>query len=226
MKTSPTHANVALIAIVDPRPIFKKGFRETLIQSRKFLEIIEANSCQELERIYPDRDPEIIFISGTGFSDADLINLAGRLKRYSHIARIAVYDNRKSVEFLLTFFRDSIGGYLPEDFDDRDLNMCINSLALGLYYVNSELAYQLITHKPTRQKQSQTKVLSGLERKVAGCLIKGMSTSQIAEMLDRRSSTISTVKSNIYRKTNVHNIIDLDKTLRKQGTSLETLEET
>lgn len=214
MKTLPALTNVDLIAIVDPRPIFRKGFNETLAQLRKSSEIIEASNFQELEKKYPDRTPEIIFVSGTGFSDLEVLSLAVRLRRYSPLAGIAVYDNRKSIDFLLTFFQDSIGGYLPDDFDADDLDICINTLTMGLHYVNTEIVYKLITQKPDNRKQPRTSTLSGLERKVAGCLIKGMSTSQIAQTLDRRSSTISTVKSNIYRKTNVRNIIDLATTLR------------
>lgn len=97
--------------------------------------------------------------------------------------------------------------------------MCIDSLAAGLHHINSEIAYQLITQKNLDQKKRQPGTLSGLEQKVAGCLIRGMTTSEIAQTLDRRSSTISTVKSNIYRKTKVHNIINLERVLRKQGAS-------
>lgn len=225
MKTSPIYVNVDLIAIVDPRPVFKAGFREILSRTRKSLEIVEASSCHELERRHVGHSPEVIFFSGAGYSDLEIISLASRLRRYSPLAGIAVYDNRPSLDFLITFFQDSIGGYLPEDFDERDLEMCINSLAAGLYYVNSEIAYRLITGKRIRQKQPRTTTLSMLERKVAGCLIRGMTTSEIAQTLDRRSSTISTVKSNIYRKTQVHNIIDLAATLKNPDTPLEVLGE-
>lgn len=219
MKTPPTSTNVDLIAIVDPRPVFKRGFRQTLSQSRAALEVIEAVNCQDLEKKHHGRSPAIIFVFGAGVPDVEIINLANRLRRYSPQAAIAVYDNRKSMNFLLTFFRESIGGYLPEDFDSRELDMCIDSLAAGLHYINSEIAYQLITQKNQDQKKRQPGTLSGLEQKVAGCLIRGMTTSEIAQTLDRRSSTISTVKSNIYRKTKVHNIIDLERVLRKQGAS-------
>jgi|GEM_PF-1410497 len=223
MKTSSIYINVDLVAIVDPRPIFKRGFSEILLQARESLRVIEASSCQELERKHAEYAPEVIFLSGAGHSDMEIINLANRLRRYCPLAGIAIYDNRSSLDFLMTFFQDSISGYLPEDFDERDLEMCINSLAAGLHYVNSEIAYRLITHKRSRQKQSRTTVLSGLERKVAGCLIRGMTTSEIAHTLDRRSSTISTVKSNIYRKTQVHNIIDLAATLKNQDSTPEVL---
>jgi len=221
MSSSPIYVNVDLIAIVDYRPIFRQGFRHILSQTRKSLKVIEASSSQELEKKYAGYEPEIIFFSGAGHSDLEIINLASRLRRYSQFAGIAVYDNRTSLDFLMTFFQDSIGGYLPEDFDERDLEMCINSLAAGLHYVNSEIAYRLITQKRSRHKESRTMALSGLERKVAGCLIRGMTTSEIALTLDRRSSTISTVKSNIYRKTRVHNIIDLAETLKNQNALLE-----
>lgn len=221
MKTLPIYVGVDLIAIVDPRPMFKRGFKQVLSQTRESLEIIDASSYQELERKYAKQTPEIIFFSGAGYSDLEIINLANRLRRYSPLAGIAVYDNRASLDFLITFFQDNIRGYLPEDFDERDLESCINSLAAGLQYVNSEIAYRLITQKRSRKKKSPATTLSGLERKVAGCLIKGMTTSEIAHTLDRRSSTISTVKSNIYKKTKVHNIIDLAETLKNQDMTVE-----
>jgi len=222
MKIPLTSANVDLIAIVDPRPIFKTGFRETLAHTRKPLEIIEADNCPELERKYAHRAPGIIFISGTGYSDLEIINLASRLSRYNPLCSIVVYDNRKSCDFLLSFFKESIAGYLPENFDARELDMCINSLAKGDRYINSKIAYELI-NRP-RQKQPRKTELSGLEQKVASCLIRGMTTSQIAHTLDRCSSTISTVKSNIYRKTKVNNIIDLARALKKQEASFAAFE--
>lgn len=141
MKTPPTSTNVDLIAIVDPHPVFKRGFRQTLSQSRAALEVIEAVNCQDLEKKHHGRSPAIIFVFGAGVPDVEIINLANRLRRYSPQAAIAVYDNRKSMNFLLTFFRRVLEDICRRISTPVNL-ICVSILLLPAYII-------LIVKSPT-----------------------------------------------------------------------------
>jgi len=53
------------------------------------------------------------------------------------------------------------------------------------------------------------KQLSKREKEICILLIKGKSTNEIANQLNIKSNTVSTIKKKIYYKSNVSNLIEL-----------------
>ncbi|PWJ55326.1 DNA-binding NarL/FixJ family response regulator [Dyadobacter jejuensis] len=207
-----SHHNIKVIAIIDSRPMFREGVKASLMCLHGSFEILESKTCQELEMLYPGIYPDIILMAGQGISDLEIFSTCSQLMQYCPSSRVVIYDNNRSKDFIILCLKNRVRGFLYESFHQKDLEACLTALAKGIPYVNSDLAYLLIIEDLERQKRLK-KLFTKMEAEVATHLISGLSTSQIAKELNRRSSTISTTKSNIFRKAKVHNIIDLARVL-------------
>lgn len=122
--------------------------------------------------------------------------------------KVILYDCQESVNNIISFFRENIDAYLPDTFDENELRECMTTIKANRLYVNTQMAVQLLTVKSQGRAEKQVR-LTPAETKVAKLLVRGMRPSLIAKELDRKISTISTIKSRIFKKTKVNNIIDL-----------------
>lgn len=205
MKRDSHNASDPSVLIIDSRPMFRKGLSSCLLRLLKSASILEANHSKDSFEV----KSEVIFIFGGDLADTEIIVAIRNLRKTNVDAKIVLYDYRHSLRFLLSFFRESLNGYLPGNFGDKELEECLQDLNSNRLYVNNEAAYQMLLSNLSGK--SHKKLLSSLEDKVAHYLLKGLGTSQIAGIMDRRPSTISTVKASIFKKTKVDNVIDLAK---------------
>lgn len=193
------------VAIIDSRPMFRRGLMSSVLSIYETSDIQEFSDYKELAEI----KSEVIFISGADLSSSEILASIKSLHKNSVHSKIVLYEYRDSLNFLLTCFQESLNGYLSGSFTGNDLEDCMRCLDNNKLYLNNEVAYQMLMSN--LKNKPQKKILSGLENKVAEYLLRGMGTTQIANLLDRRPSTISTVKANIFKKTQVKNVVELAK---------------
>ena len=153
-------------------------------------------------------------ISVKNMSDKAIISNIKKLRLLQETSKIVLYGYQQPILNIIGFFQEKINGYLPDNFTDSELRECMTALAANRIYINMEIAIELmITPRPVRSKKKS--VLTLTETKVANLLVRGLSPSRIAKEMDRKISTISTIKSNILRKTQVSNVIDLAQVMQK-----------
>ena len=161
-------------------------------------------------------------ISVRNMSDKTIIHNIKKLRLLQETCKIVLYGYQQPVPNIIAFFREKISGYLPDDFTDSELGLCITALAANRIYINMQIAIELmITPRPVRTRKKS--ILTLTETKVADLLVRGLRPSHIAKEMDRKISTISTIKSNILKKTQVSNVIDLAQVMQKAPKEVSNL---
>lgn len=99
-----------------------------------------------------------------------------------------------------------------------ELLKCISEVESEKNYVSNEIMEILIpkwisTGKDTASNNHIT--LTHREFEIATFLIDGASVSEISKKLQRKTSTISTIKKNLFRKLQIQNLVDLKDSLEK-----------
>lgn len=194
--------------IVDNRPMYRSGIKSMLQSMRPGCRFSEYHLMPELTTDSPQNGSSYFFIRIGKMPDRAIISDIKRLRSAYKSCKIILYDYQQSVDNLINFFREKIDAYLPDDFSGEDLHECISSLTENRVYVNMQIAIELLIKNPIVRPRKTSK-LTPTEIKVANFLVNGLSPSLIAKEMDRKISTISTIKSNIFKKTQVNNVVDL-----------------
>ena len=203
-----------VMAIVDNRPMYRDGIKAGVESMMPECRFSEHDSCTDLLLDRQAGSSTYIMISVRNMSDKAIISNIKKLRSLQEISKIVLYGYQQPILNIIGFFQEKINGYLPENFTDSELRECMTALAANRIYINMEIAIELmITPRPVRSKKKS--VLTLTETKVANLLVRGLSPSHIAKEMDRKISTISTIKSNILRKTQVSNVIDLAQVMQK-----------
>jgi DNA-binding NarL/FixJ family response regulator len=197
-----------LMVIIDERPMFRTGIKKTIQSDISKFSFIEMSSFDDLSLTEYKNDNLACFIRLGNKQDKAIVNLIRRIKGAYKTCKIVLYDYQDSPDYIITLFKEEIDAYLPDNFDESDLKECFVSIGANRRYLDNQMALQLLAFKPG--KLSERKVqFTPTEVKVAKLLVRGMRTSLIAQEMGKKISTISTIKSNIFKKAKVNNIIAL-----------------
>ena len=195
-------------AIVDNRPMFRTGLKKSIQSIDPQSVVAEYGSFDELSCEDQKYDYTNFFIRVGNSPYANIVKNIRNIKSSCKSCKIILYDYHLSINYIIGFFGEKINAYLADDFDETEIRECLISIEFNKLYLNKQISLKLLTINPLKIKKHSTR-LTATETRVADLLVRGMKTTVIAKEMDRKTSTISTIKSNIYKKTNVNNIIDL-----------------
>jgi len=212
MKTthnSTTACDTARIVIIDKRTVFRKGLRTSILEIYPQASVFESDSVTRLMSQYSAAAPDILLFAGNLLTDNINAELPDLLKNSFKHSKTIIYCTRASIMSLSPFHNKSVYGYIPDDFDEPELQQCLLAVMAGKKYISPDLVWEYLGRSSEQQQSARTEKLSKSEGLVANLLVEGKSVSSIAQSMGRNISTISTQKANIFRKMKVKNIIEL-----------------
>ncbi len=200
------------IALADDHAMLLDGI-STLIESQPNLHVVcKAQNGKELIHFVEISVPDLCIIDMEmpimdGMAASELL-----LKRFPDLKIIVLtmYQEQSLVKNLVNM---GISGYLLKTSDKDELLFAINQVLKGKTYFDGKLMNQtrnaeeeLITSPNDFSKVSK---LSEREKEVAILLCNGLSNKQVAEKLFVSPSTVDNHRTNLMKKLDVHNVVEL-----------------
>lgn len=138
------------------------------------------------------------------------INMIDAIKLRSPSVKILVFSSYDESVFAIRYIKAGANGYLNKESSESELKKAIVGILNGGIYMSEALKdKQLLDMATNKPSTNELENLSNRELEVINLLIKGNTTSEIAEKLSIRLNTVSTYKSTIYQKMEVNNLVDL-----------------
>lgn len=202
------------IALIDKHPIFRKGVSLILT---KYNSDIVIHEYSEFKEYYKSQfvKTDLVILGINGESDFREIKSNKSLLKHLEKFKVIVYETEDINDHLVELLSLGIRGYLKKTCPVQEFLTCVTTVISGSKYVNNQ---DLINHFHQTYKM-EVKVDNGIltrrQREVANFLIQGRKTSEISEVLDIKSSTVSTLKAQVYNKLGVSNVIELKRWFEK-----------
>ena len=199
------------IALIDKHPILRLGLSFCL--KKHFIEVIvkEGNDIIEYNELHPAAAPNLIIQGINENPKESNFHTVERIKGYHPKTPIIIYDENPMNFKKMPYLESGINGYVLKQNDVGELLACIDAVLNGKYYISPQLLEylsQAFMKKKTIHNEKQN-LLTKREQEVAKYLCEGMQTSSIASKTGRKSSTISTIKTKIFKKLGVKNTLEL-----------------
>ncbi|MBE9466654.1 LuxR C-terminal-related transcriptional regulator [Dyadobacter subterraneus] len=199
------------ILLLDTSPILAIGFRQFLKKHFGNAILHFSLKLSNLDFI-KFAQPDLIILGTTKSILIDDIHLVYNVKRRFPQVPIIIFLDTRFGPTVIPFFLAEVSGIIPQNSNEISLAECIRSILLGKTYFFPQDCHDLhqiwLKNKELRSNHVFIR-LSKREFEIATFLINGFKTGEIAKKLNRSTSTISTIKNNVFRKLNVTNIVKL-----------------
>src|SRR5260221_2391398 len=204
------------ILIADDHAIVRKGLIQILLEEYPSASIGEVEDAEQL--IYKDINEEwdvvICDLSMPGRSGLDALH---QIKQFSRRMPVLIMSMHPEDQYALRVLKAGASGYLGKDTIHDDLIRAIQTVRLGKRFITPSIAEKLAEAFNADADQMLHEALSDREFDVLKLLASGKSVSEIAEQLSLSVTTVSTYRSRIMKKMNMHSNADLTRYALEKG---------
>jgi DNA-binding NarL/FixJ family response regulator len=204
------------LALIGNNVVLNLGLRQVIGESTEKFSIKESENLASFHQTQSSDTPTIIMlVVDTGKDGDDLEQITQALKWYPS-AHIVIYDNILDLEKVPVYLRSEVQGYVTKKSALSEITKCLTTVQSGKRFLSNDVMdwvlnkfYYQQQPKSVKSHKKSNLNLTQHELMIARHLASGMKTSTIAQKIDRKLSTISTIKYNIFKKLNIDNVIDL-----------------
>jgi DNA-binding NarL/FixJ family response regulator len=205
------------ILVIDKYPLIRIGLTIAIQNHFDNCEIEQSETLELFQSSQSKFIPDLI-IQGfpKGDRESNLIVIS-RARAFYPKAGLIIYDEQPISSRLIEYIQAGADAYLVKEGTIEELISCITDVSNGKRFINNETLITAILNKPFASQKLDAKhktFLTAHEYEIANYLRDGKKTSWIAQKLGRKSSTISTIKANIFKKLEVDNIIKLNEAIK------------
>ncbi|WP_221393266.1 response regulator transcription factor [Dyadobacter sp. NIV53] len=203
------------IALIDKHPILRTGLVFFIKDHFTEATILESDSIVTFYESYRDQKPDLIILGISQDSNSNNLNFINLVKKKYPKAAIVLYDEKPGTSMGFHYLKAGVKGYLSKQNNLTELIDCITDVLKGKRYICNDVLEIILDGNFVEKIDSQEENISltSREYEIAQYLSQGMKTSLIAQTLGRKMSTISTIKTNIFKKLEVDNILKLREVL-------------
>lgn len=210
------------ILIIDDHPLFREGIKTIISRDSRFEVIDEAGNGREgLEkatRLKPD-----VAVVDISLPDTTGMELARKIRIQSSKSRVMILSMHSKIEYIVEAFQAGATGYVVKESAAERLGQALEAVAAGEYYLDSSISQEVVAklmQSPVREAKvsdSGYGKLSSREQEIMRLLAEGITKSEIADQLCISIKTVENHRTNIMRKLNIHNSMELVRYAARLG---------
>ena len=210
--------------LVDDHAVVRTGMK-FLLEDESNLEIVgEASSGKEALQKIPDLKPDVLLLD-INMPEMNGIETAQQvLKRYPKV-KILIFSMHNDPDYIVKSIESGVNGYLLKDAEKEEITKAIVAVNAGEKYFPPAVSAILVTALqettiPKVKAKSENKVLSKLskkEREILRQISEGLSSKDIADMMDLSIRTVSNHRANMLKKTGLNNTAELIRMASNEG---------
>jgi two-component system, NarL family, invasion response regulator UvrY len=188
------------ILIADDHSMIRKGLKLFMQLNLGYNDIQEAGSCSGLmnelvKKNYSHLVLDIIL------SDGSTLEVIPNIRRVYPDLHICIFSMQPAEVYGEALKQYGISYYLPKTVGEEEMQQVLQR------FLNNEVPVK--SQNGSQVHDNPFRALAPRELEILHYVLKGIGTKDIAETLNLKMNTVSTIKTRIYEKTNAGNIKEL-----------------
>lgn len=195
------------VLIVDDHPLFRRGLREVIEESNRFVVVGEASDGEEAIRLVSGLGPDVAVV------DIDMprfngLQLARAIRKLVVPVRIVFLTMYKEEDMFNAAMDLGVKAYVLKDSAADDILTALDRVATGETFISSALSGMLQRRSDrTRQlllSKPEIDRLTPTERRILKLIAEDRTSKEIAGVLGISVRTVENHRLNICHKLNLH----------------------
>ncbi|MBS1620257.1 MAG: response regulator transcription factor [Bacteroidetes bacterium] len=196
------------VLIADDHAIVRKGLKQLLLEEYPSAVIGEAGDAETLVAAATNDQWDVVIcdMNMPGRSGLDALSQLKHLNPKLPVLIISMYPED---QYALRVLKAGASGYLAKETVHDELSKAIRTVLNGRKYITPDVAERLAESLTAETEKKPHELLSDREFDVFKLLAVGKSVTEIAEQLSLSVTTISTYRSRIMEKMQMHSNAEL-----------------
>jgi len=205
------------ILVVEDHPIFRQGVVDLLSVEPDFQVVgavgDAASALDLLEQVSPT-----LMIVDISLPDSNGFELVQAAKERFPLLFIVALSTHTKQNYVLRMLQAGATGYITKESAPDKLVEGIRAVGSGAMYIDGQLQQGMTDSllRDVRNEPAPMK-LTRREQEVLSLLVEGRNTKEIAELLDISPKTVEVHRTNLMKKLNLKNTIDLVRYALREG---------
>lgn len=207
------------ILLADDHAVLREGLRMVLEREPDFQVVVEASDGQEAVEKTRMLRPDLVLMD-IAMPRMNGVEATRRIKRHCPETKVVVLTQYDDRTYVLPILQAGADGYILKQSDSQDLVEGIRAVLRGEASLSPPVARQLVdlvTSEPKPGPEAPEAALTDREREVLILIAEGYSTRQIAELLGISPKTVDVHRTNLMRKLNLHNRVEVTRYAIRHG---------
>jgi DNA-binding NarL/FixJ family response regulator len=210
------------IVIIDDHPLFREGIKTIISRDRRFEVVEEAGNGREgLEKVV-NLKPDVAVVD-ISLPDTTGLEVARKIHLQCPHTRVMILSMHSKIDYIVEAFQAGATGYVVKESATERLVQALGSVAAGEYYLDSSISQEVVAKlmqspvKEAKVSDSGYGKLSSREQQIMRLLAEGVTKSEIADQLCISIKTVENHRTNIMRKLDIHNSMELVRYAARLG---------
>lgn len=197
------------ILLVDDHALFRSGMKSILDAQEGLKVVAEAETGEDAVAFVRQTPPDVILmdVNMPGIGGIEATRRIVRIDPESKVVALTALDDQPFPNQLLDA---GAVGYLTKGSPAEEMSSAIRQVMRGEQYICNEVAQRLsLSALVNKGKSTPLAKLSPREMQVMLMITKGSTTRQISDALFLSPKTISTYRTRLFEKLEIHNDVEL-----------------
>ena len=207
------------VLLAENHTIVREGFRTLLEATGKIAVVGEAENGQEAVAITQELSPDVAILD-LGMPVLDGIEATRQIKRTVPEVQVVILTMHSTDMHIREAFRAGASSYLVKETAARDLITAIEAVMRDEVYLSPKISRVVVNGYVKTTPETPDRAAEGLterEREVLKLVAEGRTNRSVADLLHISEKTVSTHRTNLMQKLDLHNITDLVRYAIREG---------
>uniref|UniRef100_A0AAU6WT95 Response regulator transcription factor n=1 Tax=Chryseobacterium endophyticum TaxID=1854762 RepID=A0AAU6WT95_9FLAO len=194
--------------MADDHSLIRQGLVFVLEDIDMEYEVFQASSVQQTLEFITSHPVDIAIIDAH-FPDGNSLSIIPELKRLRPEIRILIFTGIEEDVHALKFINAGVNGFLSKLNEEDEIRRAILKIITHGEYISPKTQALLMNSLHNRNLISPFLSLTEREFQIAEMYAEGLGNLEIANRLDIKQNTVSTIKKRIFDKLRINNLVEL-----------------
>ncbi|MCD9854588.1 response regulator transcription factor [Epilithonimonas sp. JDS] len=194
--------------LADDHSLIRQGIVFLLEEMDLEFAVFHASNLQQILESVKINPIEIAIIDAH-FPDGNSLNIISEIKKINPDLKILIFSGIDENMHSLKFLNAGANGFLSKLSEEEDVKNAIFEMINKGEYISPATQALLVNSFRNRNLINPLFSLTEREREIAEMYAEGLGNLEIANKLDIKQNTVSTLKKRIFDKLKIENIVEL-----------------
>ncbi len=202
--------------IADDHSLMRQGVIFLIEDLEINCELNQANSLLQVQEKI-EALPIDILITDAHFPDGNSLSIISKLKESKPDLKILVFSGLEEGTYALKFLNAGVNGFVSKLSEEEEVKTAIQKVIFEGEYLSDKTKSLLLNSIRNPKSTNPVSLLSERELEIANLYAQGLGNLEIANQLDLKQNTVSTVKKRIFEKLEIENLVELIELLKSNS---------